>query len=60
MDPGFVSNHGVTESFLLLPNETDTEFFRRLPKFYIPSTLNNSNETYTFMCLGRAGRFGQY
>ena len=25
-----------------------------------PSTLNNSNETHTFMCLGRAGRFGQH
>ena len=31
-----------------------------VPKLYIPSTLNNSNETHTFMCLGRAGRFGQH
>ena len=30
------------------------------PKLYTPSTLNNSNETHTFMCLGRAGRFGQH
>ena len=30
-----------------------------LPKLYIPSTPNNSNETHTFMCLGRTGRFGQ-
>ena len=29
------------------------------PKLFIPSTPNNSNETYTFMGLGRAGRFGQ-
>ena len=29
------------------------------PKLYIPSTPNNSNETHTFMCLGRTGRFGQ-
>ena len=29
-------------------------------KLYIPSTLNNSNETHTFMCLGRAGHFGQH
>ena len=29
------------------------------PKLYIPSTLNNSNRAYTFICLGRAGRFGQ-
>ena len=28
-------------------------------KLYIPSTPNNSNETPTFMCLGRTGRFGQ-
>ena len=30
------------------------------PKLYIPSTPNNSNETHTFMCLGRIGRFGQH
>ena len=30
------------------------------PKLYTPSTLNNSNETHTFMCLGRVGRFGQH
>ena len=30
------------------------------PKLYIPSTPNNSNETHTFMCLGRTGRFGQH
>ena len=29
------------------------------PEIYIWSAPNNSNETYTFMCLGRAGRFGQ-
>ena len=29
------------------------------PKLYIPSTPNNSNETHTFMYLGRTGRFGQ-
>ena len=29
------------------------------PKLYIPSTPNNSNETHTFMCLGRTGTFGQ-
>ena len=28
-------------------------------EIYIKSAPNNSNETYTFMCLGRAGRFGQ-
>ena len=26
----------------------------------IQSALNNSNETYTFMCLGRVGRFVQF
>ena len=34
--------------------------FEPVPKLYTPSTLNNSNETHTFMCLGRAGRFGQH
>ena len=29
------------------------------PMLYIPSTPNNSNETHTFMCLGRTGCFGQ-
>ena len=28
-------------------------------EIYIYSALNNSNESYTFMCLGRAGRFWQ-
>ena len=28
-------------------------------KLYTPSTPNNSNETHTFMCLGRTSRFGQ-
>ena len=27
--------------------------------YHIPSAPNNSNETHTFMCLGRTGRFGQ-
>ena len=31
-----------------------------IAKLYIPSTPNNSNETHTFMCLGRTGRFGQF
>ena len=35
-------------------------FLRSGAKLYIPSTLNNSNETHTFMCLGRAGRSGQH
>ena len=34
-------------------------FFYFWSKLYIPSTPNNSNETHTFMCLGRTGRFGQ-
>ena len=29
------------------------------PEIYIQSAPNNSNEAYTFMCLGREGRFGQ-
>ena len=34
------------------------------PKIFLKSTFhctpNNSNETHTFMCLGRTGRFGQH
>ena len=33
--------------------------FRHLPEIYIQSAPNNSNESYTFMGLGRGGRFGQ-
>ena len=33
--------------------------FEVRPKLYIPSTPNDSNETHTFMCQGRTGRFGQ-
>ena len=29
-------------------------------EIYIQSAPNNSNESHTFMCLGRAGRFGQH
>ena len=29
-------------------------------EIYIQSAPNNSNEIHTFMCLGRAGRFGQH
>ena len=29
-------------------------------EIYIQSAPNNSNETYTLMCLGRTGRFGQH
>ena len=31
-----------------------------VPEIYIQSAPNNSNETHTFMCLGRSGRFGQH
>ena len=31
-----------------------------IPKIYVLSAPNDSNETHTFMCLGRAGRFGQH
>ena len=35
------------------------QFLTHQAKLSTPSTPNNSNETYTFMGLGRAGRFGQ-
>ena len=31
-----------------------------LAEIYIQSAPNNSNETHSFMCLGRAGHFGQH
>ena len=30
------------------------------PEIYIQSAPNSSNETYSHMCLGRTGRFGQH
>ena len=42
------SKHGKTSENLILS-----------PEIYIQSAPNNSNENYTFMGLGRAGRFGQ-
>ena len=46
-------------------NQKDSDVFSHSKltlkaKLYIPSTPNNSNETHTFMCLGRTGRFGQH
>ena len=31
-----------------------------VPEIYIQSAPNNSNETHSFICLGRAGNFGQH
>ena len=42
----------------LVSNIINKEAYRK-PEIYIQSALNNSNETYTFMCLCRAGHFGQ-
>ena len=46
--------------------QSDYSFIRPLQlglvedaEIYIKSAPNNSNGTYTFMCLGRAGHFGQ-
>jgi hypothetical protein len=38
--------------------KTDMVLFNPYPKLYTPSTPNNSNETHTFMCLGRTGQVG--
>ena len=35
-----------------------TVTFNTMVEIYIQSATNISNETYTFMCVGRAGRFG--
>ena len=45
---------------LIKINNVLANFNNPRPKLYIPSTQNNSNETHVFMCLGRAGRFGQH
>ena len=38
----------------------NSEIFNPKPEIYIQSAPNNSNETYTLMCLGRTGHFGQH
>ena len=43
-----ISWHGLVSSTLV-----------HTPEIYIQSAPNNSNETYTFMGLGRGGHFGQ-
>ena len=35
-------------------------FLTASPEIFKKSVLNNSNGSYTFMCLGRAGHFGQW
>ena len=45
--------------FSKIPDFAENIVMILYPKLYIPSTPNNSNRTHTFMCLGRAGRFGQ-
>ena len=47
------------EAFAKVEGHLNSQLFNPKPKLYIPSTPNNSNETHTFMCLGRTGRFGQ-
>ena len=49
--------HDCYSSYLLQP--TLLYSLAQCTKLYIPSTPNNSNQTHTFMCLGRTGRFGQ-
>ena len=49
----------VSHCFGPLMDKTIKFFFIHVTEIYIQSAPNNSNETYTFMCLGRPGRFGQ-
>ena len=65
--------HGVVSTYLIqidygnatggpkFPKQIsrEKEFLSHYPEIYIQSAPNNSNEAYTFMGLGRAGRFGQ-
>ena len=39
-------------------NQQSSALVACMPEIYIESAPNNSNETYTFMCWGRVGRFG--
>ena len=56
------SNLHTDGPFLIVLLATSVHFKHFLllkSEIYIQSPPNNSNETYTFMGLGRAGRFGQ-
>ena len=45
----------------IIPNQVNViKIFNSVPEIYISSAPNNSNETQTFICLGRAGPFGQH
>ena len=43
--------------FLFQLMDQRTGFFNEIIALFLPF---NQNETYTFMCMGRAGRFGQH
>ena len=45
--------------FLTYFSQLFVDFSTYLSEIYIQSAPNNSNATHTFMCLGRAGRYGQ-
>ena len=49
------SYEGKFRPFLIIGQSLNAQ-----PEIYIKSAPNNLNETHTFMCLGRAGRFGQH
>ena len=42
-----------------IEGKSGSKVFMSVAEIYIQSAPNNSNEIYTFMCLGRAGRIGQ-
>ena len=51
----FLSRGTKLERFLPKNQHTERKLlnFEDQAKLYIPSALNNSNETHNFMCLGR-------
>ena len=53
----FVSGEMIHEESI---SKADPEIMIIDSEIYILSAPNNSNETHTFMCLGRAGRLGQH
>ena len=49
----------TVDTILSKNNQTKLWIYFFVSQLNPESAPNNSNETYTFMCLGRAGRFGQ-
>ena len=63
----FVCRVGNTDQIMTLfvKSEANRRVFTQVPfgvksEIYVQSAPNNSNDTHTFMCLDKVGRFGQH